>query len=530
MSAYPAEGNMSEGSDRQKVVITNERTKVTTGTEVQEKLIVAARVFSDLLKPTFGPRGLDKMMFKTDGSTSVTNDGAKIVAELLVKHPAAKMMVSMAESQEEACGDGVTTTMLLCGSLLIEANSLLRKGLHPLTLVDGYAISLEACRGQIESDSVEPNKEQLLSVSETALRGKVAEGAISDLPPIIVQAINTIHENRGEAGAEHISMFKTRTGGIRDSRLVRGVIFRRRVMMDGLPNDISNARVACLDGDLKIREMARDAELKISKAEVLDSFLEAEKNRKESIFESISRSGANVVLCSGEVDKDILHLLCENRVLVVGELDSSELRNASEATGSMIVDTPLDIQESDLGFSGRVSWERRQETDEVEDVFRIDECQSPCIVTIEVGGAGETATEEVIRGLHDSLRATSLALNQQVLPGAGAIHSRMAQAVREASEKQGGRERLAMEAFSRALETIPATLAENGGGDPLDRILELRAASIEDNPIGISSEGKTWKVEDVWHPRSVIENSLESATETAMGMLRIDQVISARGE
>ena len=300
--------------------------------------------------------------------------------------------------------------------------------------------------------------------------------------------------------------------------------------MDGLPNDISNARVACLDGDLKIREMARDAELKISKAEVLDSFLEAEKNRKESIFESISRSGANVVLCSGEVDKDILHLLCENRVLVVGELDSSELRNASEATGSMIVDTPLDIQESDLGFSGRVSWERRQETDEVEDVFRIDECQSPCIVTIEVGGAGETATEEVIRGLHDSLRATSLALNQQVLPGAGAIHSRMAQAVREASEKQGGRERLAMEAFSRALETIPATLAENGGGDPLDRILELRAASIEDNPIGISSEGKTWKVEDVWHPRSVIENSLESATETAMGMLRIDQVISARGE
>ena len=151
-------------------------------------------------------------------------------------------------------------------------------------------------------------------------------------------------------------------------------------------------------------------------------------------------------------------------------------------------------------------------------------------MTIEVGGAGETGTDEVIRGLHDSLRATSLALNEEVLPGAGSIHSRMAHAVRGASEKQGGRERLAMEAFSRALETIPATLAENGGGEPLDRLLELRASSLEESPVGISHEGKNWQVDGVWHPRSVIENSLEAATETAMGMLRIDQVISARDE
>ena len=520
---------MSEGADRPEVVITPESTEVTSGTKVQEKLIVAARVFSDLLKPTFGPRGLDKMMFKTDGTTSVTNDGAKIVAELLVKHPAAKMMVSMAESQEEACGDGVTTTMLLCGALLIEANGLLRKGLHPLTLVDGYSTSFETSKEQIIHDSIETEQGHLLSVSETALRGKVAEGAISIFPNMIVEALSTIYENRGEARAEHVSMFKTGTGSIRDSRLVHGVVLKKRVMMNDFPNHIKGARVACLDGDVKIKELARNADLKITKAEDLDSFIEVEKSRKNTIFQSIFNSGAKVLLCSGDIDKDIIHMLTDSGILAIGNLDTSEIRNASEATGSRVVDTVLDLEEADLGFAGRVFWEKVQDSDEVEDIFRIEECPSPTILTIEIGGAGQTATEEVIRGLYDSLRATSLALNEKVLIGAGAIHSRMANAVRNVAETMGGKERLAMEAYSRALETIPSTLAENGGGDPLDRVLELRAKSASDSPWGISSNGDAWEVQGVWHPRSVIINSLESATETAMGMLRIDQVISSRG-
>ncbi len=521
---------MGEGSDKPHVAITPQSTKVTSGTEVQEKLIVAARVFSDLLKPTYGPRGLDKMLYKTDGTTAVTNDGAKIVAELLVRHPAAKMMVSMAESQEEDCGDGVTTTMLLCGSLLIEANNLFRKGLHPLTLVDGYAISLQTARLQIESDLSQIDEQRLLEVAETSLRGKVADSALGTFPPLIVKSLSTVLENRGEAHARHVSMFKTGTGGIRDSRLVNGIILRRRVLMDNLPNDIRDAKVVCLDGELKIREMSRGAEMKITTADDLDSFIGAERDRKEEIFRSILDSGAKVVLCSGEIDKDILHMLCESSILAVEGLDPSELRNASDATESRILENPLDIAESDLGLCGCASWERKPPSNEVEDTIRIEDCPNPSVVTIEIGGAGETGTEEVIRGIHDSLRATSLALNEDVLPGAGAIHSRIAHAVRLASEKQAGRERLAMEAFARAMETIPATLVENAGGEALDRILELRSTSLDEPPVGISEEGKKWAVEGVWHPRSVIENSLESATETAMGMLRIDQVISARGE
>ena len=521
---------MGEGPGKPKVEITSQNTKVTSGTDVQEKLIVAARVFSDLLKPTYGPRGLDKMLYKTDGTTAVTNDGAKIVAELLVKHPAAKMMVSMAESQEEDCGDGVTTTMLLCGSLLIEANNLFRKGFHPLTLVEGYEISLQAAVSQIDSDVSVTDDAKLLAVAETSLRGKVAESALDVFSPLIVEALSTVFENRGEALAQHVSMFKTGTGGVRDSRLVKGILIRRRVLMNDLPNDIRDAKVVCLDGDIKIREMVRDTELKITSADALDSFIGAERDRKEEIFRGILESGAKVVLCSGEIDKDILHLLCDSGILAVEKLDSTELRNASDATSSRIIENPLDIEESDLGFCGHASWMRKPSTDEVEDVIRIEDCPNPSIVTIEVGGAGETGTEEVIRGLHDSLRATSLALGEDVLPGAGSTHSRIAHAVRAASENQGGRERLAMEAFARAMETIPATLVENAGGEALDRVLELRATSLSESPVGISQDGKIWDVDGVWHPRSVIENSLESATETAMGMLRIDQVISARGE
>ena len=523
---------MSDGAGKPQVVIVPEQTNITSGTEVQEKLILAARVFSDLLKPTFGPRGLDKMLYKTDGTTAITNDGAKIVAELMVKHPAAKMMVSMGNVQEETCGDGVTTTMLLCGSLLIEANILLKRGLHPLTLVEGYRIALKAAKEKIAEETTTVNKERLLGVAKTALRGKGAETAIDLFSSIIVEALSTLSENRESVGAEHVTMFKSGLNSIHSSRLLKGVIVNRRVLMDNLPNNLVNPKIAVLDSDLKIRSFTRNVEIKITSANQLDSFVEAEQERKQLIANAIINSGANVVFCTGEIDREILYLLSDNSILTVGELDSSEVENIAEATGANIIDSIIDIKSSDIGICGSIDWERREHTDQIEDVITIDQCKEPKIVTIEVGGSGDVSTEEIIRGLHDSLRATSIAITENaILLGAGTIHSQMANSVREASESEPGRARLAMEAFARALETIPATLVENSGGESLDRILELRTASREnDIPMGINIEGFVTPTKDVWHPRSVIEASLESATETAMSMLRIDQVISSRGD
>ncbi|MBK70450.1 MAG: hypothetical protein CMB53_03535 [Euryarchaeota archaeon] len=523
---------MSDGAGKPPVTIVPEQTSVTSGTDVQEKLISASQVFSNLLKPTYGPRGLDKMLYKTDGNTAITNDGAKIVSELLVKHPAAKMLVSMCESQEEACGDGVTTAMLLCGSLLQEASTLLRKGLHPLTLVDGYRASLSTAIDQMEIDSQEASEGRVLAVAETALRGKGAEAALELFSSLTVEALSNISSSGGDPRADKVSMFKSGKGSLRASRLIKGVAIRRRVPMENLPNNLENAPVAVIGGELKIRSMTRDAQIQVSSAEQLDQFINAEKSRKDAISDSIIATGARVVLCGGEVDKEVLHRLADEGILTIAELDESEIRNASEATGSSVVDSVLDISPEDLGVCGSLVWERNEATDMVEDIIRIDECPSPGVVTIEVGGDGKEATEEVIRGIHDSLRATSLALEEnQVLPGGGCSHSRIADAVRRAAEEEPGRSRLAMEAFARAMEVVPATLVENAGGDPLDNVLELRAAARNGHDlVGISADGSVGSVEGAWHPRAVIQDGLESATETAMSMLRIDQVISSRGD
>ncbi|MCP2507340.1 MAG: TCP-1/cpn60 chaperonin family protein [Candidatus Thalassarchaeaceae archaeon] len=523
---------MSDGAGKPKVVIVRDQTNITSGIEVQEKLILAARVFSDLLKPTFGPRGLDKMLYKTDGTTAITNDGAKIVAELLVKHPAAKMMVSMGNMQEETCGDGVTTTMLLCGSMLIEAHTLLKKGLHPLTLVDGYQMALKIAKEQIDNDVKPVNNQNLLSIAETALRGKGAETALNRFSPIIVESLTTLSKNRENPSAEHVTMFKTGLGSLQESKLLKGIIIKRRILMDNLPNNLMNPKVAVLNSDLKIRKLTRSVEIKINTANQLDSFVDAEQDRKNSITNAIIKSGVNAIFCSGEIDRDILHQLSDNDILTVGELDSSEIENIANAVGATLIDSILDINSSDLGECKTIQWERRENTDQVEDIIKIDGCINPKIVTIEVGGSGDIGTDEIIRGLHDSLRATSIAMaDNEIVPGAGSIHSRMANAVRKASEAEPGRARLAMEAYARSLETIPATLVENAGGDSLDRILELRAISRDnEKPIGITPEGVVSIINDVWHPRLVIEASLQSATDTAMSMLRIDQVISARGD
>jgi len=327
-------------------------------------------------------------------------------------------------------------------------------------------------------------------------------------------------------------MFKTGLGSLQESKLLKGIIIKRRILMDNLPNNLMNPKVAVLDSDLKIRKLTRSVEIKINTANQLDSFVDAEQDRKNSITDAIIKSGVTAIFCSGEIDRDILHQLSDNDILTVGELDSSEIENIANAVGATLIDSILDINSSDLGECKSIQWERRENTDQVEDIIIIDGCINPKIVTIEVGGSGDIGTDEIIRGLHDSLRATTIAMtDNEIVPGAGSIHSRMANAVRKASEAEPGRARLAMEAYARALETIPVTLVENAGGDSLDRILELRTASRDnEGPVGITPEGLVSIINDVWHPRLVIEASLQSATETAMSMLRIDQVISARGD
>ncbi len=515
-----------EAAGKPPVVILREETNVTSGTAVQEKLIAAARVFADLLRPTYGPRGLDKMMYKTDGTTAVTNDGAKIVAELMVKHPAAKMFVAMAESQENTCGDGVTGTLLLSAELLLEAGRLLQKGLHPLTVVEGYNKANKIALETISNSAFECTTDDLESVATTALTGKGAEGAANHLSKLIVEALQTV-----EADPDNITMHKMNTGGLMDSTLLHGIVVRRRVLLDSLPSEIENARVATINGDLAPRKQIRSAEIEIEDANQLDAFLAAEEATIEALANTLLSSGANVFLCSGSVNKGLLHHLMRAGCFVAGEFDDSELRNASLATGSRIIEHLADLSEEDIGNAGRLVTERREATDQVEDLIRLEECPSPKVVTCEVGGANHLAAEEAIRAIHDSLRATGLALRtNRLISGGGATHMACALAIREASEHEAGRNRLAMEAFARALEIIPSTLALNSGNDALDRILELRATHRNgDSSSGIRADGTVGNT-GAKESATALESALSAATETCASMLRIDQVVSARGD
>ncbi len=515
-----------EAAGKPPVVILREETNVTSGTAVQEKLIAAARVFADLLRPTYGPRGLDKMMYKTDGTTAVTNDGAKIVAELMVKHPAAKMFVAMAESQENSCGDGVTGTLLLSAELLIEASRLLQKGLHPLTVIEGYNQANTIAIETISSLATDCLAEDLRNVATTALTGKGAEGAADHLSEMIVEALQTV-----EADPDNVTMHKINSGGLFDSKILHGIVVRRRVLLDSLPSEIKVAKVATINGDLAPRKQIRTAEIEIEEASQLDAFLAAEESTIETLAATLLSSGANVFLCTGTVNKGLLHHLMREGCFVAGEFDDSELRNASLATGSRIIEHLNDLHPDDIGSAGRLVSERRAATDQVEDLIRLEDCPSPKVVTCEIGGANHLAADEAIRAMHDALRATGLAMQtNRLIDGGGATHMACALAIREAAEHEAGRNRLAMDAFARALEIIPSTLTLNSGGDALDRVLELRAAHRNgDAAAGIKSDGSVGET-GAKEAAVTLESSISAATETCSSMLRIDQVISARGD
>ena len=527
MSTALAESIMGdEAAGKPPVVILREETNVTSGTAVQEKLIAAARVFADLLRPTYGPRGLDKMLYKTDGTTAVTNDGAKIVAELMVKHPAAKMFVAMAESQENSCGDGVTGTLLLTAELLLEAGRLLEKGLHPLTVIDGYNKACTVALDTISELATPSTPDTLEQVAITSLTGKGAEGAAPTLSKMIVEALNRV-----EADADFITMHKTNVGSLGDSKLIHGIIARRRILLDSLPSQIDDAKVATINGDIAPRKQIRTSEIEIEETSQLEAFLEAEEATRDTLATTLLSSGANVFICSGSVDKGLLHRLMRAGCFVAGEFDDQELRNTSLATGARIIEHLADISSDDIGRAGRLSTERRASTDQVEDIIRLESCPSPKVVTCEIGGANSLAAEEAIRAIHDALRATGLAIrNNRLIDGGGATHMACALAIRDAAEHEAGRNRLAMEAYARALEIIPATIAQNAGIYVLDQILELRAAHRNGaGEAGITANGQVGST-GAKEAATCLESALSAATETCASMLRIDQVISARGD
>ena len=515
-----------DGTGPAPVRITNSSTSVTSGIGVTQKLVGAAIAFGNVLRGTFGPNGLDKMLYKTNGEAAVTNDGAKIVAELLVKHPAAKAFVSLAESQENACGDGVTSCILLASELMSEAGRLLERGLHPLILVKGYEMALSQTLDELDSRS-KPLGNNLEQVARTALVGRSTEGALDHLSKLIAQAVEMIPDS----DYERVRMAKAGEGTPATSTLIPGIILEKRLALERMPRKLSNAKIAVLSCPLELEQSPGAAEIEISTPEQYERFIDAEHDQIEKVIEKATSSGANIIFSAEGIDSRVLHSLADSGIFALGGLERPMAEDIAQACDAKLCDH-LDDLASSLGEIESLEHQRLEGAEGVKERIILKVGTHAGIVTILVGGTVGVASEETIRGLYDALRSTCLAKEEGlVILGGGSLHMAASLKVREAAENCPGRERLSMEAFARALEGIPAALSANAGEDKIDSLLELRSlhrAGKTDS--GITQSGKPGAISSVWLPTYTIEHAISAACESACSLLRVDQVISARGD
>ncbi|MCS7140067.1 MAG: TCP-1/cpn60 chaperonin family protein [Candidatus Nezhaarchaeota archaeon] len=517
------------------VLILKEGSTRTFGRDAQRANIAAARAIAETLRTTLGPRGMDKMLVDSLGDVTITNDGATILDEMDVQHPAAKMLVEIAKAQDEEVGDGTTTVVVMAGELLKKAEELMAKNIHPTIIIDGYGKALEFCQKELEKISlpVSLRDEELLKlIAKTAMHSKVV-GAVRDyLADLAVKAVRQIVEERDGklvADVDQVQLVKRQGGSILDTKLVQGVIVDKEVVHTGMPKRVEKAKIALLDCPLEVEKTEIDAEIRISDPTQMKAFIEEEERILRGMVEKIKNVGANVVFCQKGIDDMAQHYLAKAGILAARRVKKSDMEKLARATGARIVTNIEDLTSKDLGYAEFV--EERKVADEK--MIFVENCQNPKSVAILIRGGLEKFVDEAERAVKDALNVVSDAIEcGRYVAGGGATEMELARRLREYAAKVGGKEQLAIEAFASALESIPRALAENGGHDPIDVIMALRAEHEKEANYYIGVDVFMGKPADmlklgVLEPLNVKLTALKSATEAASMILRIDDVIAA---
>ena len=517
------------------VLILKEGTQRTVGRDAQRMNIMAARVIAEAVKTTLGPKGMDKMLVDSLGDVVITNDGVTILKEMDVEHPAAKMIIEVAKTQDNEVGDGTTTAVVLAGELLKKAEELLDQDIHPTVIARGYRFASEKALKVLDEIAIPidvNDDETLKKIASTAITGKHAEYAIEHLSNLVVQAVKRVVEKvdgRYKVEDDNIKLEKRQGGSVTDTELVDGIVLDKEVVHPGMPKVIKNAKIAVLKAALEVKETETDAEIRITDPDQLQKFIEQEEQLIKDMVDKIVNAGANVVFCQKGIDDLAQYYLAKAGVLAVRRVKKSDMEKLAKATGAKILTDLRDVSSEDLGEAKLV--EERKVGDE-KMVF-VTGCKNPKAVTILVRGGTEHVVEEVARGIEDAVRVVACALEDgKVVAGAGSPEIEVSLKLKEWAPTLGGREQLAVEAFASAMEIIPKTLAENAGLDPIDVLVELKSAHEKGNKYyGVDVE--TGKVVDmkergVLEPLRVKTHAIESATEVAIMILRIDDVIAAK--
>lgn len=519
----------------QPVLILKEGTTRSRGKEAQRNNIMAARVIGEVLKTTLGPRGMDKMLIDNLGDITITNDGAAILNEIEVEHPAAKMMVEIAKTQDDMVGDGTTTAVVLASELLKKAEELLDQNIHPIILVSGYRKAAQKAIEVVAKVSVPVDindRKTLLKVALTTMGSKAVGTAREHLAEIAIDAVTQIAEERGDkklADIDNIQLIKKTGKSLLETQLIQGIIVDKEIVHPGMPRKKENAKIALLDSALEIEKTEISAEIRIRDPSQMKAFLDQENNMMQEMAQKLKKSGADIVFCQKGIDDMVQHFLAKDGIMAARRVKESDMEKLAKATGGRIVSDLDDLKAADLGKAGIVE-ERKIGDDKM--IF-VEKCKDPHSVAILIRAGLERLVDEAERAMTDALSVVSdVVENNKIVAGGGAVEIEVAKELRRYATKVGGREQLAIEAFADAVEVIPRTLAENAGLEPIDILVELRSAHEKDDGKYKGVNVFTGKIQNsidngVIEPAVVKEQALKSAAESAAMILRIDDVISS---
>lgn len=527
---------MSAQMGGQPILILSDKAQRTIGRDAQRTNILAARIIAESVKTTLGPRGMDKMLVDSLGDVVVTNDGVTILKEMDVEHPAAKMMVEVAKTQDDEVGDGTTTAVVIAGELLKRAEELLEQDVHPTIIAGGYRLAAEKSQeilNKIATPISVTDDNILRKVAITAMTGKGAEKAKEYLADLVVKAVKAVAETEKDKiniDTDHIKVEKKEGGGIEDTELIQGVIIDKERVHSAMPKRVEKAKIALVNSALEVKETEIDAEIRITDPNQLKAFIDEEEKMLKEMVDKVKSSGAKVLLTQKGIDDLAQHYLSKAGIFAVRRVKKSDMEKLARATGANVVTNIEDLTSKDLGYAGIVE-EVKIGDDEM---TYVKECKDPKSVSILVRGGTEHIVDEVERAIEDCLGVVPAALrDRKVLAGGGAPEIEVAKQLRVYAKSVGGREQLAIESFADSLEVIPRALAENAGLDPIDVIVDLRAKHEKDGAkMGI--DVYTGKVKDMYkegviEPLRVKTQAIDSASEVAVMILRIDDVIASKG-
>ena len=514
----------------QPMIVLSEESQRTSGKDAQNMNITAGKAVAESVRTTLGPKGMDKMLVDSGGSVVVTNDGVTILKEMDIDHPAANMIVEVSETQEDEVGDGTTSAVVVAGELLDQAEELLDQDIHATTLAQGYRQAAEEAKSILEEDAIEvsaDDRDTLVEIAQTAMTGKGAENAKDLLADLVVDAVLAVADD-DDIDTENVSVEKVVGSSVDESELVEGVIVDKERVDENMPYAVEDATVALFDGDIEVKETEIDAEVNVTDPDQLQQFLDQEEEQLREMVDHLVDIGADVVFVGDGIDDMAQHYLAQEGILAVRRAKSDDLNRLARATGGRVVSNLEDIESDDLGFAGSVA---QKDVGGDERIF-VEDVEEAKSVTLILRGGTEHVVDEIERAIEDSLGVVrTTLLDGQVLPGGGAPEAELALQLRDFADSVGGREQLAVEAFADALEVIPRTLAENAGLDPIDSLVDLRSRH-DGGEFGAGLDAYTGDVIDmeadgVVEPLRVKTQALESATEAAVMILRIDDVIAA---